>query len=248
MQVLGDNVAARLQADADQRHARQPVPGHAGHYFEARRRAGHRLVRLPAGRPRRPQVLHAARAARPLGPARAEPELDRRLHAARTRRSTKHYFAGGFSTLRGFDFRGASPVRQQRAGGRRVPVAQQRCSTCSRSRPTTCCTAWCSATSARSKQNVTIKDFRVAPGRRLADHGAGDGPGADRARLRLGGQPRRLRRPRRSSASAWASRGRLRQAARLASALMRRRWVRGRRSLAVLRRQGQSDSGHHFDG
>ena len=72
------------------------------------------------------QYLQALRAARRLGPARAEPlGADGRSPATNTP-IYERYYAGGFSTLRGFAFRGVSPRRS--GHGRGGSAATSSCS------------------------------------------------------------------------------------------------------------------------
>ena len=79
-EVLGSNALHGFKLTHRQRHARQRVPGHARPFDPARTGAGDRQLRLSARDPRRPAVLSASRAARPLRPARADCILARRLH------------------------------------------------------------------------------------------------------------------------------------------------------------------------
>ena len=109
-EVVGRNLALhgfRLSLSDDKRD--NAFLATEGHLIEASIRRGLGLVPISAGGARPAEVLHPLRAARRLGPARAEPVGPRRLARATTRRSTSATTPAVSRRSAASQFRGASP-------------------------------------------------------------------------------------------------------------------------------------------
>ena len=97
-----------------------------------------------------------------------------------------NYFAGGFSTLRGYDFRGASPVIQGiQAGGEFMWVNSVEYLFPLTADDMIHGVVFTDFGTVEPDVELKGRDFRVAPGCGFADYDSGDGPGADCARLCL---------------------------------------------------------------
>ena len=167
------------------------------------RRADH--SQFSPGQRRLQQVLDDVRAGGQQRPARAGLSTGRWPGRPRTRRCSSATYAGGFRSMRGFEFRGVGPAESMASRSAATSWCSTAWSTRSRCWPTTTSTSSPSCDTGTVETRMEIKDYRVVGRLRRSLRGADARPGADRPGLRLPDRQGPRTTTNRSSASGWAS-------------------------------------------